>query len=105
MQFSEKLKFLLNENQLTPYKLHRVSGLPKTTIYNYIHGYTLPTYIHLKILCDTFDCSGDFLLDNCPLQEALTSEEVLLLGKFKNLKSGGKSIIFEFINLFNEPLP
>lgn len=54
---------LLQERNITAYKLSKDTGLSEALISNWKSGRQLPKYDSIKILCDYFNVSADYLLE------------------------------------------
>lgn len=54
---------LLQSRNLTAYKLSKELDISETVISNWKNGRQLPKYDSLKLLCDYFDVSADYLLE------------------------------------------
>lgn len=61
-QFSEKLKELRNEKNLTCKAVADKVGLTKNAITNYESGIREPSLSVLKSLCELFEVSADYLI-------------------------------------------
>ena len=62
MQFKERLREILKERELNYNTLAKRTGIPVTTLSNYINRSSSPSIIQLRILADYFDCSIDYLV-------------------------------------------
>ena len=62
MKFNERLKELINENSINYNLLSKKTGIPVTTLSNYINRGSIPTATQLSILADYFECSVDYLI-------------------------------------------
>lgn len=60
--FKDLFVNLLQKRSITAYKLSKDTGLSETLISNWKSGRQLPKYDSLKILCDYFNVSADYLL-------------------------------------------
>lgn len=54
---------LLQSHDLTAYRLSKELGISETLISNWKSGRQLPKYDSLKLLCDYFHVSADYLLE------------------------------------------
>ncbi|MDO5397883.1 MAG: helix-turn-helix transcriptional regulator [bacterium] len=54
---------LLQNNNVTAYKLSKDTGITEGLISQWKSGRQLPKYDSLKILCDYFNVSADYLLE------------------------------------------
>ncbi|MDO5397878.1 MAG: helix-turn-helix transcriptional regulator [bacterium] len=57
---------LLQNNNVTAYKLSKDTGITEGLISQWKSGRQLPKYDSLKILCDYFNVSADYLLELLP---------------------------------------
>lgn len=62
MNIADKLKELLEEKSVTPYRVAKKIGVSQTTIKNWVTGYTAPKERHIKALADYFGITTDELL-------------------------------------------
>lgn len=62
MNIADKLKELLEEKSVTPYRVAKEIGVSQTTIKNWVTGYTAPKERHIKALADYFGITTDELL-------------------------------------------
>lgn len=54
---------LLQDRNVTAYKLAKDTGISEALISNWKSGRQLPKYDNIKLLCDYFDVSADYLLE------------------------------------------
>jgi hypothetical protein len=62
VNIADKLKELLEEKSVTPYRVAKEIGVSQTTIKNWVTGYTAPKERHIKALADYFGITTDELL-------------------------------------------
>lgn len=67
--FKDLFVQLLQENNVTAYKLSRETGITEGLISQWKNGRQLPKYDSLKILCDYFNVSADYLLERTNVKE------------------------------------
>lgn len=60
--FKEILVQLLQKNNITAYKLSKDLGISETLISQWKNGRQVPKYDSIKILCQYFDVSSDYIL-------------------------------------------
>lgn len=60
--FSEKLKYLIKEKNLSLRKLEKDIKISHATLSRWLNGKMLPQAEYLCILADYFDCTVDYLL-------------------------------------------
>ena len=64
MLFSEKLRFLIEERELTQKKLASDLAIPASTLGGYVQGTSEPDFNTLKQISQYFHVSADYLLGN-----------------------------------------
>ena len=72
--FSERLKLLKSERNLSNSQLSMDSGLSKTTVDNWDKGTIIPNAYSLAVLCVFFDVSADWLLGLSDVREIKKNE-------------------------------
>ena len=63
MNFSDKLRCLIEERNLTQKRVANDLNIAPSTIGGYVQGSSEPDFETLKILADYFDVSTDYLLN------------------------------------------
>ena len=61
-KFVKRLQELIKEKGLNNFRLSVESGIPRTTIVNWLNRCTVPNINALCVLADYFKCSVDFLI-------------------------------------------
>ena len=61
--FKDLFTQILQERNISAYKLSKDTGLSEALISNWKSGRQLPKYDSIKVLCDYFDISADYLLE------------------------------------------
>ena len=61
-KIKDRLKELLQENNITPYKLSLDLLVSKSVVHYWLTGKTTPTADYIIKLCEYFNISADFLL-------------------------------------------
>lgn len=61
--FKDLFVQLLQERNISAYKLSKDTGLSEALISNWKSGRQLPKYDSIKMLCDYFNVSADYLLE------------------------------------------
>ena len=61
--FKDLFAQLLQKNNITAYKLSKDTGITEGLISQWKSGRQLPKYDSIKILCDYFNVSADYLLE------------------------------------------
>jgi len=61
-KIAERLKELIEEKDITPYKLSTDLGISKSVVHYWLTGKTTPTADYIIKLCEYFSVSADFLL-------------------------------------------
>lgn len=108
MTFQQRLTELLAENKINYNFLAKQTGIPVTTISNYINRGSHPTVIQLIILADYFKCSIDFLVGreddfgNVTTLEKnnLSTKEQNLLNIFRNLSNEKQDKLLQDANSY-----
>ena len=95
MEFIERFKELLNENQLTISDVSVKTGLPRSTVSSYINRKSSPSVLQLKSLANLFGCSIDYLVgrdDDYQIvssgqstDQTLSKDEKTMLDAFRTL--------------------
>lgn len=88
MEFSQILKNLMENNQITPnkmsnYRLAQLIGVSQTTVANWLSGSTIPDSKKLKEIADLFNVSTDYLLGNDIKNTPKTpeAEDIIILNR------------------------
>ena len=94
MNFSENLRFLLEENNITQKQLASMINVAPSTVGNYIQGKTEPDLATLVALSDALNVSVDLLLGKASGADR-SIEEDYLVKLFRQSDSKSKKIILE----------
>ncbi len=94
MNFSEKLRYLLEEKDITQKLLANDLKIPVSTLGGYFQGTSEPDFQTLKIIASYFNVSTDFLLD-LPSSNAKNSKEDDLLRIFRSLTPEQQELYLE----------
>ena len=101
MKFGDRLRELLELNNLSQKQLGEKLNIAPSTIGNYVRNIREPDHATLIIFADFFNVSVDFLLGNT-LKKELNNEEQLLLTVYRGLNSNYKRILAEQAKLLFE---
>lgn len=63
MKFSDKLRMLIEERNLTQKQIAQDLNIAPSTMGGYVQGMSQPDFETLKRLAEYFDVSSDYLLD------------------------------------------
>ena len=94
MAFQERFKELLDEKLISYSSVAKKTGIPVTTLSNYINRGSIPSMIQLTLLADFFGCSVDYLIGreddfgNVSVSSSpsdLSKDEKTLLERFRKL--------------------
>lgn len=85
MNLSDKIRELLELNNITQKELAQKLVLAPSTLGNYIQGTREPDYDTLLAIADYFHVTTDYLLGHRTSEDALTHDEELLLHLFRSL--------------------
>ena len=94
MSFSEKLRLLIDERDLTQKRLALDVGIPASTLGGYVQGTSEPDFETLKLLASYFSVSTDYLLD---MREptAKSPSENELLRVYRSLRTDQQALYLE----------
>lgn len=94
MDFSDKLRRLIEERGMTQKQLASELHIPVSTLGGYVQGTSEPDFQTLKIIAGYFRVTADFLLD-MPYGNAESSTEGDLLRVFRSLTPEQREIFLE----------
>jgi len=94
MTFSEQLRELIEERDLTQKELANELQIPVSTFGGYVQGTSEPDFETLKLLARYFGVSTDWLLD-MEIGDAATDEEKDLLFLFRALTPQQRAVYLE----------
>lgn len=100
MAFSEKLRMLIEEQELTQKELAIALKIPASTLGGYVQGTSEPDFDTLKLFVHYFNVSSDYLLD-IPTSDVQSSIESELLRIFRSLSSEQQEIYLEQGKVFS----
>ncbi len=113
MNFSENLRYQMEEKKLNQAQLGKIAGVSQRTISSWLNGQNEPTVYSVAKLADYFAVSVDYLLGreddlgnivlspltaNTPSALFLTSDEQELLNKYRKLEPASKQMILAVLN-------
>ena len=101
MKFGDRLRELLELNELSQKQLGEKLNIAPSTIGNYVRNIREPDHATLKVFANYFNVSVDFLLGNT-VENELNDEEQLLLTVYKGLSCSYKKILIEEAKLLFE---
>lgn len=101
MKFGDKLRELLEINNLSQKQLGEKLNIAPSTIGNYVRNIREPDHATLVVFANYFNVSVDFLLGNT-FKNNLNDEEQLLLTIYKGLNNNYKIILVEEAKLLFE---
>ena len=91
MTFSDKLRILLDERELTQKQLSAELQIPASTLGGYVQGTSEPDFFTLKKIASFFQVSTDYLLD-VPEVSTDSEAEKELLRVFRSQKPDQQKI-------------
>lgn len=94
MVFSEKLRMLIDERDLTQKELASMLKIPASTLGGYVQGTSEPDFQTLKIIASFFKVSIDYLLDY-DSKGNISSREGELLRAFRSLSNEQQDLYIE----------
>ena len=99
MAFSEKLRMLIEEQELTQKELAIALKIPASTLGGYVQGTSEPDFDTLKEIANFFGVSTDYLL--CHTSGSITSPyEAEMLRIFRSLTAEQQEICIEQCRVF-----
>lgn len=84
MGFGENFRQLLEDKEISRRDFSKITGIPYSSIGNYIIDARQPDYDTLKLIADALDVSIDYLLDH-PVGKAESPGEDRLLRIYRSL--------------------
>ena len=93
MSFGERLKQLIEENNITQRQLSKELNIAPTTLSGYANGYREPDFLTLTLFADYFQVSVDYLIgysDN-PCDRAVER----LLYYYEKLSPDGRDLLLD----------
>lgn len=101
MDAKERIKFFLNEKNITEYKLAKLSGLSQSTISNIFVRNTAPTIPTIEAICNGLGISmSQFFAENNEDSVYLSEEQKELFEKWILLTAEQKEIINKLIHSY-----
>lgn len=94
MSFSEKLRMLIDEQELTQKELAAALKIPVSTLGGYVQGTSEPDFDTLKLFVHYFGVTSDYLLD-IPSHNVQSYMEDDLLRIFRTLSSEQQELYLE----------
>lgn len=94
MTFSEKLRLLIEENDLTQKGLANELHIPVSTFGGYVQGTSEPDFQTLVMIANYFGVSADYLLNNYS-DDVKSDDEAELLRVFRLLFPDDRKIFVE----------
>ncbi|MBN5923781.1 helix-turn-helix transcriptional regulator [Clostridioides difficile] len=102
MNIGKKIKFLINNSGLTLTDISAKTKIPTSTLSDIINGKTKNLSIQkAKLICDVFNCSLDYLLDDEVDEKDINKSDYLnkqLIEKYKLLKYEYKEFVLSQID-------
>lgn len=106
MDFKQRLNDLMVENELNYHLLAKNTGIPVTTLSNYINRGSLPSIIQLSILADYFEVSVDYLIgreddfgikkaEGAVAPPAYSKEEQKIIEDYRRLNFMSKKLVLQ----------
>ena len=94
MSFSERLRLLLEENNMTQKQLAINLHIPVSTLGGYIQGTSEPDFQMLKSIAEYFNVTTDYLL-NHSIDSNITDKEKDIIRIFRSLSNTQQKIYIE----------
>jgi len=99
MKFSEILRSLIEEHDMTQKEMARQLNIAPSTLGSYVQGTREPDFSILKLIADYFGVITDYLL-NHPAGNTVTFQEEELLQIFRGLSPEQRNICLEQCKVF-----
>lgn len=99
MEFGNRLRFLIDESDITQKELAMHLNIAPSTISSYVQNAREPDFATLKLIAEYFGVTTDYLLDNEPMG-IISSQEDELLRIFRSLSPKQKEICLEQCRVF-----
>lgn len=100
MKFGDKLRTLIEENNITQKELATKLNIAPSTVSSYVQNTREPDFETLKIAADFFQVTTDYLLGYKLSNSKTTPQEDDLLRIFRELTSDQKEICLEQCKAF-----
>lgn len=94
LKFNEKLRLLIDENNLTQKQVAKDLNIAPSTMGGYVQGISEPDFETLKRLADYFNVSSDYLLGVHSDKTQINNEEELLR-VFRGMTSDQQQLFIE----------
>lgn len=94
MEFSDKLRMLIDEREITQKQLAADLKIPPSTLGGYVQGTSEPDFATLKELCEYFSVSADYFL-NIRRDISKTEKEQEMLRVFRSLSDEQQDLYLE----------
>lgn len=95
MTFSDRLRSLLDERDLTQKELAKQLHIPVSTLGGYVQGTSEPDFQTLKLIASFFDVSTDYLIGYYGNGKWDSDREAELIRVFRSLSSDQQGIYLD----------
>lgn len=99
MSFGERLKQLIEENNITQRQLSKELNIAPTTLSGYANGYREPDFLTLTLFADYFQVSVDYLIGYsdtlCRTQASCDRAVERLLYYYEKLSPDGRDLLLD----------
>ncbi len=99
MDFGNKLRILIEEQDITQKELAKQLNIAPSTVSSYVQNTREPDFETLKLIARYFRVTTDYLLD-CKTEKAITRQEDELLRIFRCLSAEQKEVCIEQCRVF-----
>lgn len=89
--FNNNFVQILQERNITAYKVSKETGISQGRMNEYKSGKTMPTVENLVKIADYLECSIDFLLGRLGTDE----REIKIINGFRSVNNDGKAAILQ----------
>lgn len=102
MDILERIKALQKEKGWTNYQLAQEAAMTQSTLTNMFARKTLPSVTTLIAICDAFEITLSQFFSENETTPILSSEEITLIQKYRQLSKKNKNVINILINELNQ---
>ena len=102
MTVLERIKALQKERGWTNYQLVQEAAMTQSTLTNMYARKTLPSVTTLIAICDAFEITLSQFFDENETTPILSSEEMSIVQKYRQLSKKNKNVINILINELNQ---
>lgn len=99
MSTYERINLLCKENHITGKEIGEKLGLKKSPLTDWKNNKSKPTIDQIKIICDIFAVSADYLLFGKNINENLTEEEKNIITAYRKADPAEQGVIKKILDV------